>query len=184
MCPMLQPMTPININLTYYMSRIITMFGFGTKTATGKTQRGPWLPSKGITHCSIKRSYWEILRKNIPDIIAASPSFRFMREIIRTSNQFRQSIPDVLVQTPMLVLTVGEDSYVNTNATIKTIQKMKDKKAKQTSKDASIVSKSQEFIPIQEIHYPKAYHDIISEDSTYMIPNAIDKIVKYLNESV
>ena len=82
-CPMFEPQTPFPTRFTLTLTRVLTWVGKGKKGATGEKYRGPWLPQHGITHCNVRRSAWETLRSLLPDIIVATPSFRFLREVIK-----------------------------------------------------------------------------------------------------
>jgi len=136
-CPMLKPITPFPTRVTLWITRWFILLGQGCKTCNGKTVRGPWLPQKGITHCSVYRSYGEILRYRLPGIIAASPSYRFLHEIVKSSNSFRygrRGIPLSILQTHMLVLTAGNDSYVDSKVTREMIGKIEKEKDKEKQK--------------------------------------------------
>ena len=82
-CPLFEPQTPFPARITLTITQIFTLLGRGNRGATGEKLRGPWLPEQGITHCNIRRSAWETLRSLLPDIIVATPSYRFLREIIK-----------------------------------------------------------------------------------------------------
>lgn len=82
-CPMFEPRTPYPSRVTLWLTRAISWVGRGKIGATGEKLRGPWLPQVGITHCHVRRSAWEVIRSMLPDIIVSTPSFRFLREILR-----------------------------------------------------------------------------------------------------
>lgn len=184
-CPMLKPITtPLPNRITLFVARMFVLSGQGKRGATGKTKRGPWLPKKGITHCSIHRAHWEILRHRLPEIVAASPSFGFLKEIIKHSKHFRKHIPNDVLKTPMLIMTAGNDTYVNSKVTAQTVKKMKQKAITLTKRKAKTRSDSSRY-HIEEKHYPNAFHDVLSEDSYLATPDAIKNIIEFLqtNES-
>lgn len=193
-CPMLKPITaPLPNRITLFVARMFVLSGQGKKGATGKTKRGPWLPRKGITHCSIYRAYWEILRYRLPDIVAASPSFGFLKEIIQHSQHFRRHIPKDILKTPMLILTAGNDSYVNSKVTARTVKRMKrkatttflrkrknDNRSDDDSSSSCTYHNHDHHHYIEEKHYPNAFHDVLSEDSFLATPDAIENIIEFL----
>mmetsp|Transcript_5479 Transcript_5479/g.8066 ORF Transcript_5479/g.8066 Transcript_5479/m.8066 type:complete len:485 (-) Transcript_5479:316-1770(-) len=166
-CPMFEPRTPYPSRVTLWLTRAISWVGRGKLGATGEKLRGPWLPQIGITHCHIRRSAWEVMRSMLPDIIVSTPSFRFLREILRNSLHFQRTMPKSVCNTPTLVLTAGKDSYVDSDATLRMVKKMR--------------KKSSMSHWIQNHHYSDAYHDLLDEESGIARDHVVGSIVSFLS---
>lgn len=75
-------------------------------------------------------------------------------------------MPKSVCNTPTLVLTAGKDSYVDSNTTIRMVEKMR--------------KKSSNAHWIQSQHYSDAYHDLLDEENGRAREHVVGSIISFL----
>lgn len=111
------PTPPFPLKITYILTRIINLLGFGKRYVIG---RGDYNGAKdpfennASTHDPERFARQRTLMRAFPELMSAGPTYRWLQATLEELSELEKPENLSLVRAPVLVLQAGQDTVVDT----------------------------------------------------------------------